>query len=54
MDHSNKEKVIRLLERSGSEMDSFEIALLLLIPVNEVNDILDQIAREGIVSISRS
>jgi transcription initiation factor IIE alpha subunit len=50
MDWKNKEKVISLLQRTG-EMDSFEIAMLLLIPVDEVNMILEEINREGIVTV---
>lgn len=50
MDWKNKEKVISLLQRTG-ETDSFEIAMLLLIPVDEVNVILEEINREGIVTV---
>ena len=50
MDWKNKEKVISLLQRTG-ETDSFEIAMLLLIPVDEVNMILEEINREGIVTV---
>lgn len=50
MDWKHREKVINLIQRTG-ETDSFEIAMLLHISVDEVNAILEEIDKEGIAIV---
>ena len=48
---SAKDRIMKFVERTG-ETDSFEIAMLLLIPIEDVNKALEEINDEGSIKLS--
>ena len=50
MDEKNlKQKVIRMIKNSD-EIDTFEISIVLMAPVDEVNSIVDKLRYDGVVA----